>query len=158
MLLPLAALTSALAIRRGARVLVTWLPVLALSSLVTLSGWAAVQTGEREEEAVEEAVAESTIHEHEERAELFMLSSLLALGMVVTGLATGPRGNLLRGAATVATFALWVPAYRVGHSGGELVYTHGAATVYVSSAASATGSSGEDEGESATRSEKARAH
>lgn len=158
MLLPIASLSAAIAIRRGAGVRATWLPVLALSALLSLSAWVAVQTGEREEGAVEDVVAEALIHEHEERAELFSFASAVVLGLVVAALAAGSRGNLLRGVATLATLALWVPAYRVGHSGGELVYTHGAASVYVTAADSDTGPASEGEGDAQAREREARAH
>ena len=136
MLLPLATLAAAIAIHRGAGARATWLPVLGVSALLSLSAWMAVQTGEREEDAVEDLVAESIIHEHEERAELFSFASILVLGLVGVGLTGGRFGSAARTASTLAAIVLLFLGYRVGHSGGELVYVHGAASAYVVGAGS----------------------
>jgi len=46
------------------------------------------------------------------------------------GLLSGKKGAMGRVAGTVATIAVLVAGISVGHSGGELVYKHGAANTY----------------------------
>lgn len=130
-LLPLAALAALLAIRRGAAVRAAWLPVVALSAGLSLGTWAAIQTGEREEDAVEGIVPAAAFHEHEERAELFFPLTLVGLVVVSAGLLGGRPGEIVRGAAAVTGVGLAIIGTMVGHSGGKLVYEHGAASAYV---------------------------
>ena len=47
------------------------------------------------------------------------------------GLLGGRKGQASRVAAIVAALILVGQSVRVGHSGGELVYVHGAASAYV---------------------------
>ena len=75
-LLPIVAIAALVIIRRGGSVKSSWLPVVALSAALAATSWVAVQTGEQEEDTVEQVVAGSAIHEHEERAELFFPLSL----------------------------------------------------------------------------------
>jgi len=104
---------------------------------VALSAWAALRTGQAEEERVESVVAESVIEAHEEAAEVFLgaaagvfVLTLLAL------LVPGERvGRLVAGLALVGMVLGTVLAIRVGEAGGALVYRHGAAAVYVSAPA-----------------------
>lgn len=134
MLLPLLALGALWAIRRGAEPLRAWGLVVGLAALLMAGSWVAVQTGEQQEEAVEAVVSEDAIHTHEEAAETFLWlvgGVLLLTGM---GLVRGRVGGPVRVAATVATIGLAVAGWRVGHSGGELVYVHGAASAYVDAA------------------------
>jgi len=142
-LLPVVALAAVIAIRRGAGVRSAWLPVLALSAALVASSWAAVQTGEREEEAVERVVPRDAFHEHEERAEVFFPLTVVGLLLVSAGLLTGKPGEVVRGAAVVAGIGLAIVGAMVGHSGGELVYEHGAAAAYVQPEGPAT-SGGDD--------------
>lgn len=129
-ILPLAAISAWLLIRRGNPVRKAWTPVLILAVLLSGSAFAAVRTGEAEEEVVESVVGEAPIHEHEEAAELFLPLSFGVLGIVAAGLLTGRLGNTARGLAALASISLLVAGYRVGHTGGELVYQHGAAQAY----------------------------
>jgi len=129
-LLPIVAVTALVVIRRGADARRAWLPVVAFAMALSLSAWVAVETGENEEEAVEEAVSESAIHEHEEAAELFLPLTLVAMLLTGAGLLSGRAGDIARPAAALGAILLVVAGYRVGHSGGELVYEHGAAQAY----------------------------
>lgn len=129
-LLPLAALAALLAIRRGASSRAAWLPIAFLAVLLAGSTWVATETGEGQEEAVEEVVPESAIHDHEEAAELFLLLAAGAALLFAAGLLRGRAGDVARHASLVATLVLLVAGIRVGHSGGALVYTHGAASAY----------------------------
>jgi hypothetical protein len=97
------------------------------------SAWIAVQTGAREEDAVEDVVSRSAIHEHEEAAEVFMPLTFAMLLLVGGGLFTNRVGKVARPAAAVASVVLLGFGFQVGESGGELVYEHGAASAYVAS-------------------------
>ncbi len=137
-LLPLFAIGALVAIRRGARPLRAWLLPVAMGAALTLSSWVAVQTGEAQDERVERVVAEQPLETHEEAAELFLTLSGVLLLVSATGLVRGVVGRAGRITATVGAVALVVAAAQVGHSGGELVYRHGAARAYVPNSAGAS--------------------
>ena len=130
-LMPLAAAAVALAVWRG------WLPARSWSLVVLLQlalvggAWLAVETGEGDEERVEDVVKESVLETHEERADAFLW--IAAAGLVVTGvgLLGGRAGAFGRAVAVAAALGVLVAAIRVGESGGELVYRHGAANAYL---------------------------
>jgi hypothetical protein len=109
----------------------TWIALVLLQGLLVGSGWLALETGEEQEERVEEVVAERHIEAHEEGAERFQLAAVVALVVAATGLLPGAAGGIGRGAAVLATLAVLAAGVQVGHSGGELVYRHGAANAYV---------------------------
>ena len=98
-LLPIAAIVAIFAIRRGAALRSAWLPVTGIAAALALSSWLAVETGEREEEIVEQVVAESAIHDHEESAEIFFPLTVAGLLLVSAGLLNGRPGRLLRSMA-----------------------------------------------------------
>jgi len=139
-LLPIAAAAAVVAIHRGASVVPTWTPVVVLAVLLAGSAWAAVETGKDEEERVEVVVPEAAIEDHEEAAELFLPLSAGVLGLIGLGLLKGGRGRTMRYVATVGAIGLLAQGIRVGHSGGELVYVHGAASAYGSGVNSSSGS------------------
>jgi uncharacterized membrane protein len=130
-LMPIAALIALLAIQRGASVGAAWLPVVALAGALAALSWLAVGTGEHDEEAVERVVSEAAIHEHEERAELFLALTVAGLLITALGLLDDRRGRVMRGLTVASTAIVLVAGYRVGHSGGELVYRSGAASAYI---------------------------
>ena len=110
----------------------SWILVVGLQALLVLSSWIAVETGEYDEEIVESVVAEDLIEGHEEGAERFLLLTgvgLLAMGAGLLPLQLGTRGRLM---GVVTSMAVLASAATVGHSGGELVYRHGAANAYIS--------------------------
>lgn len=131
-LLPLAAAAALWAIHRGARRLHAWTIPLVLAVLLVRGGWAALETGESEEDRVEAVVAEGPIHEHEEAAELFMLAAGMVTLLGFVGLAGGTVGSAARLLTTAGTLVVLVTGVQVGKAGGELVYTHGAAEAYTS--------------------------
>lgn len=131
--LPIVAVIAIISIHRGAAVRPAWLPVIGIAGALALSSWLAVETGEDEEDAVEEVVPESAMHDHEESAELFFPLTIAGLVLVSAGLVKGRPGQLLRGAAVVGALGLSVAGYQVGHTGGELVYEYGAADAYARS-------------------------
>jgi len=132
-LLPLAALVLLYSIRRGARVRTAWSGMVVGAGLLLASSWLSLQTGEREEERVEEVVAEQAIGTHEELAEQFMVLAGVVFLLSAAGLVSHRAGGWARTAATVGSLLLIPAGIRVGHSGGELVYQHGAASAYVGS-------------------------
>ena len=131
-LLPIAAAAALWAIHRGARRLHAWAIPVVLALLLLGSGWAALETGEAEEDRVEAVVAEGPIHEHEEAAELFMLAAGAVTLLGFIGLAGGTVGSAARLLTTAGTLAVLAAGVQVGKAGGELVYTHGAADAYTS--------------------------
>lgn len=145
-LLPIAAILALVAIRRGARERNAWLPVVGIAAALAASAWLAVLTGKREESVVESVVTESTIHAHEESAEFFSWVTVGGLVLVSLGLLKDRPGRVMRNVAVIAALGASVAGYRVGHSGGELVYEHGAASAYVDSDVRLSTSSDDDEG------------
>lgn len=114
-----------------------WLAVIALQLSIVASGWLTAETGEEEEERVERVVAEEPIEEHEEAAEAFLWISGIAVPIAVAGLVPGGVGAAARVLALVASLAAGAAVARVGHTGGLLVYEHGAAIAYLDGAAGA---------------------
>lgn len=144
-LLPLAALAALLTIWRGARPTGAWMGVVGLSFLLTVSAWVALQTGEAQEEVVEEVVPDAPLHDHEEAGERFLWLSVAGLLVFASGLATGRVGRVGRGAGLVMAMVLLVAGVWVGDTGGELVYEHGAANAYLDgSVGTASGEKSDD--------------
>ncbi len=129
-LLPLAAVVALILIARGAAARKTWSFVVALSVMLALASWAAVETGQDEEDTVEKVVAEEPIHEHEEAGERMLIFSGIGVVLVGLGLVNGKVGQVGRWIGTIAAVGLVVASYQVGRLGGELVYQHGAASAY----------------------------
>ncbi len=153
-LLPLAAVWAWIAIRRGASGRRAWAPVGLLAALLFLSAWVSVKTGQDQEETVEDVVGESALHGHEEAAERFLIASGVIFGLAALGFAGGRAGTAGRIAAAAGSVVALAMVVQTGHSGGQLVYRHGAAQAYVSAAAAdgqqggeAGGRSREEEGE-----------
>lgn len=141
-LLPLVAAGALWAIRHGSRPLRAWAVPLAFAGALAASAWAAVETGEAQDERVERVVAEQPLETHEDMAELFLTLSGVLLLVTGAGLAPGLVGRSARVLATAGAAALVVAAVRVGHTGGELVYRYGAASAYAPAAATANPDAG----------------
>jgi len=129
-LLPLMAAGAFLLARRGTPIRTLWTGVAAAAALLAGSAWLAVETGEGQEERVENVVTEASLETHEERANLFLALSAGTLALALVGLAKDRIGRIGRLAATLAAVALLPAGYLVGHSGGQLVYRDGAAQAY----------------------------
>ena len=138
-LLPISAAGALWAIRRGARHTRAWAIPVAVAAALTLSSWAAVETGEQQEDRVEKVVADSVVEQHAESAEAFLAFTAATLVLMAAGLMRNRAGSAIRVTATVAALGLIVAGARVGHSGGELVYTHGAAAAFATSGSAAGG-------------------
>lgn len=134
LVLPWLALGVLLAIGKGALPGRTWSIVFVLQLVLTGSGFVAMESGEEEEERVEELVPHDPMEHHEENGERFakwnvpvLLFTLLPL--VVFRQRHGPRLALmaisLAGMALAAFFGV-----QTGQSGGALVYEHQAARAY----------------------------
>ena len=137
-LVPLFAIGALWAIRRGAHMRRAWGLAVGMLALLLVSGWAALQTGQGEEEKVEGVVSESALERHEEAAEAFLIATGVVLLLASAGFARGRVGSGARGIATVGTVALIGAGYNVGHSGGALVYSEGAGMAYGPSATGAS--------------------
>lgn len=124
-LLPLAGLGALWLIRKGIRPALAWTFPLLTAAALSASAWVAVETGEGEEERVEHIAGEAAISPHEHAAEQFLLLSISVLGIAALGLLRGRAGRMARGAAMVGAAVLLLAGYRVGHSGGQLVYGDG---------------------------------
>ena len=133
-LLPIFAVGAVWAIRRGARPRRAWSIPVAAAIVLAASAWAAVETGEAQDERVERVVAEQPLSAHEEMAETFFRFSVGVTALAVAGLVGGIAGSAARLATSVGSLALVLGALRVGHSGGQLVYRHGAASAYAQTA------------------------
>lgn len=143
LLLPLVALGSLWAIRRGRDRRLAWAVPVACAAALAASAWVAVETGESQEEKVEDVVAEGALHGHEESAEQFLVLSGVVLLITGAGLLRGRLGGAARVAAAVGAIGLAAAGARVGHTGGKLVYQYGAASAY----AQPGGATGELRGE-----------
>lgn len=138
-LIPFVAAFALLVIARGASARSAWSLVLVVAAGLALSSWVAVETGEDQGERVERVVPESAIERHEGAAETLLVSSLVLLVITAGGLAPKRLGRAARVVAVPASVVLLVMAFRVGDSGGQLVYTHGAASAYTDAGGTASG-------------------
>ena len=129
-LLPISVIVALWAIRKGSTPRRAWSLPLAMAAALTFSSWVAVETGEQEEDRVEEVVSENAIHGHEEAAERFLVLSGVLLLVAGAGLMPRTVGQAARLVTAVGAFGLVAAGAQVGHSGGTLVYRHGAASAY----------------------------
>lgn len=130
-LLPFFMAGALVVMRRGARRLRAWALPAALAVLLLVSSWAAVQTGQAQEEVVEGIVSERVIEGHEEAAETFLAVVVVLTVLAGIGLAGGRIGQAGRALSLAGALVVLALGARVGHSGGELVFKHGAAAAYV---------------------------
>lgn len=149
-LIPFVAAVTLVLARRTATPRRPWALVVIMAAGLALSAWVAVETGEQQEERVEAVVPESAISHHAAAAETLLWSSAALLVIALGGMVSGRLGAAARGVTVAGSVVLLAMAFRVGDSGGQLVYTHGAAQAYVSGPAGAgpdVGSEGATQGE-----------
>lgn len=121
-----------------------WTAVFVAQLLLGATAFAALRTGESEEEKVEDIVREPALEAHEEAANAFLVAALVVAVLSLLPLVL-PNDGLRRSTAVVtflATIAVAALAIRTGEAGGELVYQHGAAAAYTSGAGTAPSPSG----------------
>jgi uncharacterized membrane protein len=154
-LLPLVAVLSLVAIRRGGNVRLWWGITVSVMLALAASSFTAVRTGEAEEDRVEDVVGDRAMHTHEEAGERFLVltGGLLLLG--VAGLIPRRFGGVMRAAAVIASVGVLAAGWQVGHSGGELVYRHGAASAYAPAAGSGGGERAADRSRPVSRERRA---
>lgn len=116
-----------------------WLVAIGLQVALVVSGVAALRSGEAEEERIERVVPEAALESHEEAAVGFVWASGAVLVVMLVAAAFGRRGfaPAVAAVATVGTLAVAGLGYRTGQAGGSLVYEHGAARAYATTAAGA---------------------
>lgn len=131
-ILPLLALIFSFFIRKGKFESRTWLVIAGLQIFTLVAGYAALQTGEREEDLVEHVTGKPPIHEHEERAEMFVAGLVAATAIAVMAHFVRPSAQFYTQlcAVMLMVFNSFL-GYRTGESGGALVYKFGAPNAYM---------------------------
>ena len=110
-----------------------WIGFAVLQVLLAGSAFAAMQFGEQDEEIAEEVVSHHAIEEHEEAGERMAWTAGIVALLGVGGLLVPVpivRKSLLS-VAVVGSFVTAGMGVAAGHTGGELVYKHGAAQAHV---------------------------
>lgn len=113
-----------------------WLLVVVLQALLMLSGLAAANSGEGDEERVERVVPREAIAEHEQAADWFIASAggvLLVSILALSAKKPSLRQTFVAVTLAGSVFVMFV-AQRVGELGGALVYKHNAAKAYIDAA------------------------
>ena len=129
-LLPISVVVALLLIRKGATARGVWSVPVAIATALAVSAWVATQTGESQEDRVERVVSKGALHGHEEAAERFLVLSGVLVLVTAAGLARGTLGRAARLVTAAGAVGIVVAGAQVGHSGGLLVYRHGAASAY----------------------------
>jgi uncharacterized membrane protein len=130
-LMPLLSFVFALGIKKEWIKPKFWLVIIVLQASVVGSGYLAMETGEDEEEKVEKMIDKKAIHEHEERAEVFIALSVVGLVLtIVTILLKEKWRPMLALLSSISLAFASFAAFRTGEAGGALVYQYGAANAY----------------------------
>jgi len=127
-ILPLLLLAFAYFIKSNKMSPSAWLIIIGFQAILAGSGYLALETGETDEKIAAKVVSKSLIHEHEEKAEIFVGVTVLALVVSVAAffIKKDLQFYLQLGVVILSLVACFL-AYRTGESGGELVYRYGAA-------------------------------
>ncbi len=126
------------------------LPVVAavLLGLGALGSFAAMVTGEQDEERAETVAPEALLEQHEDAASQARLAAIVATFFACVSVALARRPIIARAvgaaAAVVAISAAFLVA-RTGHLGGRLVYDYGAGIHPVTAASKAPGTRAHDD-------------
>ena len=137
-LLPISVFVALWVIRKGTTPRRAWSVPVAFAAALALSAFVATRTGSAEEDRVERVVAESALEGHEEAGERFLVLSGVLLLVAAAGFLPRTVGQAARIVTAAGALGLVVAGIQVGHSGGELVYRHGAASAYTTPGAGAT--------------------
>ena len=131
--IPLVAIGIAIAHRRSRLPRAALVVLVGLQALLVGSGFVAMQLGEREEDAVEKVVAKTVIHEHEDRAEVFVWAAAAVLvGAAATLVVPSGAVGAVAGVVAAGTIAVAALGALTGHAGGQIVYAHGGAAAFAS--------------------------
>lgn len=139
LVVPLLAAVAALAVWKGWMDRQVWIGVIAVQAILFGGGLLAQETGGDEEEVVEHVVAEERIEEHEEKAETFVTVAGVTLAVSVAAFFIPAETLALAamGLTVLLSLAVLGLGVAVGHSGGKLVFVHGAARAYEQNAGAA---------------------
>ena len=130
-IMPILVLVFAYMIRANKMAPKGWLVIIGLQLAIVASGYVSLETGETEEDMVEKVVSKKLIHEHEEAAEIFVGSTVIALVLSISAFFVRKEiGLFLKLSVALIGLISSFLAYRTGHLGGELVYIHGATNAY----------------------------
>jgi uncharacterized membrane protein len=139
-ILPILILIFSLMIKKNAMGAKAWIVILGLQIFTTATGYLALETGEVEEDVVERIVAKKLIGEHEEAAELFVGSTVIALVLGISAFFIRREFQFkIQMALVLISFISAYLAFRAGKLGGELVYKHGAAQAYITESTKVSG-------------------
>ncbi len=130
-LLPILILIFAWSIRAGKMSKELWLVLIGFQILVTGTGYLSLETGETDEEKVSAVVGKKIIHEHEESAEVFVGTTVVALAasIAVWFLQPGLQNKARFIVALISLLPVFF-AWRTGILGGEIVYKHGGGSAH----------------------------
>ncbi|MCB0391814.1 MAG: hypothetical protein KDD58_11000 [Bdellovibrionales bacterium] len=107
-----------------------WLLVVILSGLFFASAVVAVQTGEKDEHKVEEVVGHKVLETHEEHGEKIQWLALAVFLISITPLLLKKPTELQILTVIISSIVVY-PLIETGHTGGELIYKHGAAEAHM---------------------------
>jgi uncharacterized membrane protein len=139
-ILPVLILVFSLMIKKNKMAPQAWFIIIGLQLLTTVTGYVSLESGEEAEDVVEKVLDKKLIHEHEERAEIFVGSTVIALVLSTAAFFLRKEFQfILKLVVFVLSLVSSFLAYRTGHSGGELVYRYGAASAYALEAKSEQG-------------------
>lgn len=126
-----------------------WIIACALQFLLCGFAFAAVRTGHAQHEAVEHVVPHEYVETHEAAGEWLARSTWVVLALMVAAAALSKKryGLPIAGVAVLSTLWMSAIAFRVGQTGGSLVYEHGAASAYVSGGEGSTEATTDDHDE-----------
>lgn len=130
LVLPLVALGVTVALWRGWIAPRVFALLVLLQALVVAGGFAALRTGQADEDRVEHVAGEAAVEAHEHAAQRFMVGAGFALALGAAGLFLMRRPGALRWTAAAMTAATLVEtglAFDTGKRGGQLVYGPGGA-------------------------------
>ncbi|MEZ4846869.1 MAG: DUF2231 domain-containing protein [Bdellovibrionota bacterium] len=111
----------------------TWLLVVGMHFILFASSLAAVKTGEMDEHKVEPYVTEQALEDHEELGEKMPWVFGTLLGASLLPLVFPRKQKALVTTTLVLSIASTAMIIPTGHTGGKLVYEHGAANAHVTS-------------------------
>ena len=132
-IMPFLTLLVYLLIKKGRFDRTVWLIPVIIQVVIILASFAAMKSGENEEDRVEKVVKEHYIEEHEEAAKVFLGTAILSLLIMGYGLKESDMQDKARIAGIILLFAGMGAVLYAGKLGGELVYQHGAASAYIDS-------------------------